>query len=87
MDTSRKPLIDDVKGVLITTLGLEDPAPAFDAATPLFGTLPELDSMTVLELVYALEERFGIVVDGDDVTVEVFETLGSLTEFVEHKLS
>jgi acyl carrier protein len=39
--------------------------------------------MAVLELVYALEERFEIEVDGDDVTGDVFETLGSLATFVE----
>ena len=38
------------------------------------------------ELVYALEERFEIEVDGDEVTGEVFETLGSLATFVEAQL-
>ena len=54
-----------------------------DAGTPLFGSLPELDSMAVLELLLALEDRFGITIDGEDVTAESFETLGSLTELVE----
>jgi acyl carrier protein len=40
----------------------------------------------VLALLLALEESFGIDVDGDEVTVEVFETLGSLTAFVDSKL-
>ena len=42
--------------------------------------------MSVLELVYAIEQRFGVEVEGDEVTVEAFETLGSLTEFVAGKL-
>ena len=75
----------EVKDVLVKTLGVEDRAATIDASTPLLGSLPELDSMAVLELVAALEERFGITVDDDDVTAEVFETLGSLTEFVELK--
>jgi acyl carrier protein len=78
---------DDVKSVLVETLGVGDRADAMDASTPLFGSLPELDSMAVLELVYALEERFGIEVDGEDINAEVFETLGSLTGFVEAKRS
>ncbi|WP_204003187.1 acyl carrier protein [Virgisporangium aurantiacum] len=77
----------EVKAVLVETLGVEDRAATIDASTPLLGSLPELDSMAVLELVAALEQRFGITVDDDDVTAEVFETLGSLTVFVQEKLA
>ncbi len=78
--------VAQVKAVVIETLGVEDRADALEAATPLLGTLPELDSLAVLELVVELEERFGIVVEDDDVTADVFATLGSLTEFVNSKL-
>jgi len=56
------------------------------AGTELLGSLPELDSMAVVELIYALEERFGVEVDGDEVTADVFETLGSLAAFVETQI-
>ena len=79
--------IDDVKAVVVETLGVEDRADSMDGSTPLFGSLPELDSMAVLELVYALEQRFGIAVEGEDISAEAFETLGSLTSFVESKLA
>jgi len=75
-----------VKGVLVETLGLEDQAYRIDATTQLFGSLPELDSMAVLELLLALEQRFVIEIEGDDVTAEVFESLGSLTAFIDGKL-
>ena len=42
--------VDDVKGVLVDTLGIEDRAATIDASTPLFGSLPELDSLAVVEL-------------------------------------
>lgn len=77
--------IDAVKAVVVDTLGVEDRADAIDASTPLFGALPELDSMAVLELVLELEQRFGIEIDGEDVTAEVFETLASLAAFVHDK--
>lgn len=77
--------LDDVKTVLVTTLGVEDRAASLGASTPLFGHLPELDSMAVVELVYALEDRFGITIEGDEITTEVFETLGSLATFVAGK--
>jgi acyl carrier protein len=77
--------IEDVKAVVVETLGVEDRAAAIDATTPLLGSLPELDSMAVLELVMALEERFGIEIEGEDVTAEVFETLASIAAFVDAK--
>jgi acyl carrier protein len=79
-------LIDDVKRVLASTLELDDDRTAgLHAGSPLFGELPELDSLAVLELVGALEDQFGIVVEDDDVSAEAFETLGSLAAFVETK--
>jgi acyl carrier protein len=77
--------IDAVKAVVVETLGVEDRADALDADTPLLGSLPELDSMAVLELVLELEQRFGITIEGEDVTADVFETLGSLAAFVDGK--
>ena len=74
--------VEAVRAVLVETLGLEGDAATMDAGTRLFGSLPELDSMAVLEVLLALEDRFGITIDGEDVTAESFESLGSLTERV-----
>jgi acyl carrier protein len=79
--------VEDVKAVVVETLGVEDRAAAIDAATPLLGSLPELASMAVLELVMALEERFGIEFEGEDVTADVFETLATIAAFVDAKRS
>jgi acyl carrier protein len=79
--------IDDVKAVLVSTLGIQDRSATIDADTQLLGSLPELDSMAVLELIAALEERFGISVDDDEVTAEVFDTLGTLAALVDSKRS
>jgi acyl carrier protein len=78
---------DAVKAVLVETLGLEDRADTIGPSTPLIGSLPELDSLAVMELVLALEDRFGITVEGEDVTTETFETLATLSAFVDDKLS
>lgn len=78
--------IEDVKSVLVSTLGIEDRADRLTPSTVLFGGLPELDSMAVVELVVALEQRFAITVEDDDITGDVFETLESLTAFVESRL-
>lgn len=79
--------IEDVKTVLGRTLQLGDKVKAFDAATGLFGNIPEFDSMAVVTVVAALEERFGFVVEDDEINADIFETVGSLSRFVEGKLN
>ena len=54
--------------------------------TPLMGNVPELDSMAVVTVITALEEQYGFVVDDDEISADTFETLGSLTQFVESKV-
>ena len=78
--------LDDVKAVLVTTLGIEDRVDDLEASTPLFGHVPELDSMAVVELVYALEDRFAISMEGEEITADVFDTLESLATFVAGKI-
>ena len=80
-------VIDGVKRVLQETLQLGDRISTFDESTPLFGSIPEFDSMAVVTVITGLEEQFDIEVDDEDVSAEVFETLGSLTRFVEEKLA
>jgi acyl carrier protein len=79
-------VIDDVKMVLGQTLNLGDKAKQFDANTALFGSIPEFDSMAVVTVITALEERFGMAVEDDEITADIFETVGSLSRFVEAKL-
>ncbi|MEU4424429.1 phosphopantetheine-binding protein [Actinoplanes sp. NPDC024001] len=85
MDVTQSENLAEVRSMLVSILGIEDREDQLDASTPLLGSLPELDSMAVLEIVAGLEERFGIDVDDDDVTAELFETLGSLTAFVDER--
>jgi acyl carrier protein len=79
--------IEGTKSVLVSVLGIEDRAATIDAGTPLLGSLPELDSMAVLELVEALQEKFGVTIDDEDVTADAFETLATLAALVDEKLS
>jgi acyl carrier protein len=75
-----------VRDVLIEALELRQSPDALQPDTPLFGELPELDSFGVVALVAALEERFDITIDDDEFGAELFETLGTLTAFVDAKL-
>ena len=54
----------------------------FTRETHLLGAIPELDSMAVVSLLTALEERFGIIIDDDDVDGSTFATVGSVVDFV-----
>jgi len=74
--------LECVKVAIVKTLGIEHRAATLNAFTPLFGSMPELDSFAVVELVTSLEEQFGFEIDGNEITGEIFETVGSLTEFV-----
>ena len=75
--------LDQVRTILTDVLGLGPAGAALTTDSFLLGSLPELDSMAVVTLIAALEEQFGIAIDDDDITGEVFETIGSLARFVE----
>ena len=75
-----------VRDVLADILGLPaERAAAFTDATPLFGTLPELDSMAVASVLTELEDRLGIVIEDDEVDGDLLETFGSLADFAVRK--
>ena len=77
---------EGIKRVLRETLQLGDRVDDFDETTALFGSIPEFDSMAVVTVVAALEEEFDIEIDDDDITAAIFETVGSLSQFVSSKL-
>ena len=79
--------LDDVKQILIDILNLGEQGHAMNAQTRLLGSIPELDSMAVVNVITTLEEHFGITVDDDEISAETFESLGSLADFVAGKLS
>ncbi|WP_299646864.1 acyl carrier protein [Sphingomonas bacterium] len=75
-----------VRAVLRDVLGLSAERVArFTEATPLFGALPELDSMAVAGVLTELEDRLGITVEDDEVDGEMLETFGALTSFAAGK--
>ena len=80
--------LDAVRTLLAEELALSPAATrALHTGSTLFGDLPELDSMAVARVLTAIEDRFDIVVEDDEVDGTLFETLGSLAEFVKRKLA
>lgn len=71
-----------VRAVLRDVLGLSEArAAAFEETTPLFGALPELDSMAVAGVLTEIEDRLGILIEDDEVDGEMLETFGALVRF------
>ena len=75
-----------VRAVLSDVLAIEPSRTAtFQTSTELFGALPELDSMAVASLLTEIEDRFGIIIDDDEVDADMLETFGSLVAFTLRK--
>jgi acyl carrier protein len=80
-------LVQQVREILRDVLSLGSRADRLQAGSALLGAVPELDSMAVVNVIAALEDRFGFSVDDDEISGATFETLGSLVAFVERKMS
>lgn len=77
---------ETVRGVLRDVLGIDAArAATFDETTPLFGALPELDSMAVAGVLTEIEDRLGIIIDDDEVDGDMLETFGALVRFAASK--
>ena len=55
--------------------------------TPMLGIGLGLDSLDALALVTAIENEFDILVDDEELSLDLFETVGTLVELVIEKLS
>lgn len=77
----------EVLAIVDEVLSLGGRAASFELDTPLLGAIPELDSMAVVGLINMLEERFGFVVEDDEIDGAAFATVRSLVEFVDSKFA
>jgi acyl carrier protein len=78
--------VTNVRDIVSDTLGLGERGAALTAESPLLGAIPELDSMAVINLITALEEHYGFSIADDEISADIFETLGSLAALVRRKL-
>lgn len=81
VDSLMRALLRDVLGLT------QSQVDAFEADTPLFGALPELDSMAVAGLLTEMEDRFDILIEDDDIDGDTFETFGTLVAFAQAKIT
>ncbi|MBB4012315.1 acyl carrier protein [Niveibacterium umoris] len=76
----------ELAAILDELLSLGGRAAGFDDATALLGAIPELDSMAVVGVIGAIEERFGIVFDDDEIDGAAFASFGRLVSLIESKI-
>ena len=79
-------IIERLKPLLRDTLQLGKRADSLTAASRLLGTIPEFDSMAVVNVITLVEEQFDIIIDDDEVSADVFESLGTLADFIRTKV-
>jgi acyl carrier protein len=77
----------EVLNIIDEVLSLGGRAGSFDLDTQLLGAVPELDSMAVVGVINVMEERFGFIVEDDEIDGATFATVGALVDFVEGKLA
>jgi acyl carrier protein len=75
-----------VKDLLQHALHLGKEVTSFNDSTSLLGSLPELDSIGVVNIITMIEDQLGCSIEDDEINAEVFETFGSLVSFIENKL-
>ena len=86
-ESRRMDVTQEVLRVVDEVLSLNGRATTFSRSTPLLGAIPELDSMAVVTLITTLEDRFGLIVDDDEVDGATFATVGTLVDFVAGKVA
>jgi acyl carrier protein len=78
--------LDRVRRILRDTLQLGARADQLTEHSRLLGGIPEFDSMAVVGIVTSIEEEYGLTIDDDELSADVFETVGSLSQFITQKM-
>lgn len=79
-------MTDRIRRILRDSLQLGPRADRLTPTSQLLGGLPEFDSMAVVTVLTMIEDEFTITINDDEVSADVFETLGTLAQFVSGKL-
>lgn len=78
--------LDMAREILRSNLQLGARADGMDRNTALMGSLPEFNSLTVVGLIADIEEQTGNTVDDDEISAEIFETVGTFADFIASKI-
>lgn len=85
--TNHGPLLEEVTQLLVNILQIEARKQLINTDTPLLGAMPEFDSMAVIAVITGLEDYYGVVIDDEEITADIFTTLGTLHQFIVEKVT
>ena len=78
-------MLNEIIAIVQECLQIEDSS-SWDETTELIGALAEFDSMAVVTVITQVEENYGFIINDDEISAEVCETIGTLTAFIEQKI-
>jgi acyl carrier protein len=81
-----KDVSERIINILDSVLQLGSRADGLTDESPLLGAIPEFDSMAVVSVLTAIEEEYDFFVEDDEIDASIFETVGSLADFVSARL-
>jgi acyl carrier protein len=84
MTNDAKPLHREIKQLIIDSLKMTDVTPDdIEDGAPIFGNPKfELDSLDAVELFVALQKRYGVKVDDQNLAKDVLQSVDRIAEFV-----
>ncbi|WP_260293764.1 acyl carrier protein [Sedimenticola hydrogenitrophicus] len=77
---------ESVIHVVCEVLQIPERVSNMNQSTELLGAIPEFDSMAVVSIITGLEDAFDIFIEDDEIDASMFETVGTLTKFMDQKL-
>ncbi len=84
----KETLKSELKLLIVETLRLEDVDPdSIVDEEPIFGDGLGLDSIDALELVVAIEKKYSVLIEDEEVGVEAFASIEALADFIINKKS
>ena len=84
MDNDAKSLNREIKQLIIDSLKIADVTPDdIEDGAPIFGNPKlELDSLDAVELFVALQKRYGVKIDDQNLARDVLQSVDRIAEFV-----
>ena len=85
MKTNLEQLTNQIKDLLDSSLYLNGRTKLWNNHINLKKNIPELDHISIMNVISALETTFGIFVEEDDVHSEIYQSLQSLVNHIHQK--
>lgn len=56
-----------------------------DRETEVVGNFPEFNSLTIAGIIASIEDELDVVIEDEEITTEIFATVGDLADFIESR--